>query len=214
MSQWSTSTSPSDLSNPHFGAITLLWSEQSSLFQQRILVSKCSFQQHQHLPLTEPTSALDSDKLLFAHPQLFSVWHPATGDPSLKLLQQLAWVEARHHHYEALKDKPSESLFQYSWLHKKPSFLSLSPSLPSPSNGAIKVMWIHSVADSERTEELLSSPVIQRPWRACRSPMASHPPSSSPPVRRLLSSVTRSINFMSADREKDLFTNVTPNLDT
>lgn len=86
-------------------------------------------------------------------------------------------MEARCHHCEALRDK-TESLLQYSQLHKKPSFPSLPPSLPSPSNGAIEVMGIHSVADSGRTEELLSSPVIQRPRWACISPPpASHPPS-------------------------------------
>lgn len=124
-------------------------------------------------------------------------------------------MEARCHHCEALRDK-TESLLQYSQLHKKPSFPSLPPSLPSPSNGAIEVMGIHSVADSGRTEELLSSPVIQRPRWACISPpgLPSSLPRHPPPVRRLLSSVTHSINFMSADREKDLFTNLTANLDT
>lgn len=29
-------------------------------------------------------------------------------------------MEARHHYYEALKDKQSEFLLQYSGVHKKP----------------------------------------------------------------------------------------------
>lgn len=216
--KWWSSTRPSDTSNPHFSSIILLWSEQSTLFQQSILVSQCSFQQPQCVPLTQSTSALDQWQTgICAYPviQCLAFYLPQ-GIPHLYYYNNyLEWkhiITITKH----LRIKQSESLLQYSWLCKKPRKPSVPSIPPSPlsSNGAIEVMWIHFCGR------------LGENWRAslisCHSatlmgtppPLASHPPSSSPPVSRLPPSVTRSINFMSADREKDLFTNLTPNLDT